>query len=108
MFPRASALGERLWSSPSINWKDNFMDVEIRMVTHRQLLVDRGIKADALQPEYCYLSEGSCELHDSEDETTTDTTTTSSLGNNFDIHTSFLGVMTILISFLNAEILNTM
>ena len=52
MFPRVSALGERLWSGPSANWKDNFMDVEIRMVTHRQLLVDRGIKADALQPEY--------------------------------------------------------
>ena len=33
------------------------------MVAHRQLLVDRGIEADALQPEYCLLSEGSCELH---------------------------------------------
>ena len=96
MFPRVSALGERLWSGPSANWKDNFMDVEIRMVTHRQLLVDRGIKADALQPEYCYLSEGSCELHNSEEETTTAATTTSGIGNNLDIHTSFLPIMTIL------------
>ena len=107
MFPRASALGERLWSSPSVNWKDNFMDVEIRMVTHRQLLVDRGIKADALQPEYCYLSEGSCELHDSEDKTTTDTTTTSSSGNDLNIHTSFLGIMIILTFFSNSEIFIT-
>ena len=96
MFPRASALGERLWSSPSVNWKDNFMDVEIRMVTHRQLLVDRGIKADALQPEYCYLSEGSCELHNSEEDTTTAPTTTSGVGDNLNIHRSLLSIMTIL------------
>ena len=43
------------------------MEVEIRMVAHRQLLVERGIQADALQPEYCLLSEGSCELHNFEE-----------------------------------------
>ena len=58
MFPRISALAERLWSNPNINWKNDYMDVEIRMVNHRQLLVDRGIKADALQPKYCLLNEG--------------------------------------------------
>ena len=63
MFPRISALAERLWSNPDINWKNNFMDVEKRMVNHRQLLVERGIKADAVQPEYCFLQEGSCSLH---------------------------------------------
>ena len=62
MFPRISALAERLWSNPGPNWKEDFMDVEIRMVNHRQLLVDRGIKADAIQPEYCFLNEGSCKL----------------------------------------------
>ena len=62
MFPRISALAERLWSNPNINWKNDYMDVEIRMVNHRQLLVDRGIKADALQPKYCLLNEGSCDL----------------------------------------------
>ena len=60
LFPRISALGERLWSNPNENWKDDYMEVEVRMVTHRRLLVDRGIHADALQPEYCFLSEGSC------------------------------------------------
>jgi len=63
LFPRISAVGERLWSGPNENWKNDYMEVEIRMVAHRQLLVDRGIEADALQPEYCLLSEGSCELH---------------------------------------------
>ena len=62
MFPRISALAERLWSNPDVNWKEQFMDVEIRMVNHRQLLVERGVKADAIQPQYCYLNEGSCEL----------------------------------------------
>ena len=52
-----------MWSGPNENWKNDYMEVEIRMVAHRQLLVDRGIEADALQPEYCLLSEGSCELH---------------------------------------------
>ena len=63
LFPRISAVGERLWSGPNENWKNDYMKVEIRMVAHRQLLVDRGIEADALQPQYCLLSEGSCELH---------------------------------------------
>ena len=64
MFPRVSAFAERLWSNPDLDWKEdvNYMDVEIRMVNHRQLLIDRGIKADAIQPEYCYQNEGSCEL----------------------------------------------
>ena len=62
-----SALGERLWSNPSVNWKNNYMDTEIRMVNHRHLLVDRGIKADALQIEYCFQNEGSCELHNNVD-----------------------------------------
>ena len=67
LFPRVSALGERLWSNPNANWKNDYMDTEIRMVTHRHLLVDRGIKADALQIEYCFQNEGSCELQPRED-----------------------------------------
>ena len=67
LFPRISALGERLWSNPNENWKNDYMEVEVRMVTHRRLLVDRGIKADALQPEYCYLSEGSCKSNSQEE-----------------------------------------
>ena len=68
IFPRVSALGERLWSSPNENWKNDYMEVEVRMVTHRRLLVERGIKADALQPEYCYLSEGSCKSNSNNDD----------------------------------------
>ena len=67
LFPRISALGERLWSNPNENWKNDYMEVEVRMVTHRHLLVDRGINADALQPEYCFLSEGSCKSNSKEE-----------------------------------------
>ena len=64
-----------MWSSPNEHWKDDYMEVEIRMVAHRQLLVDRGIEADALQPEYCLLSEGSCELHNFEKSSSSSITT---------------------------------
>ena len=77
LFPRISAVGERLWSNPNENWKNDYMEVEIRMVAHRQLLVERGIQADALQPEYCLLSEGSCELHNFEENSGSIITTSS-------------------------------
>ena len=82
LFPRISAVGERLWSGPNKNWKNDYMEVEIRMVAHRQILVDRGIEADALQPEYCLLSEGSCELHKFEEESNGGSMATPSNGFN--------------------------
>ena len=58
LWPRASALGERLWTDPgsSQTWKQ----AEIRMINHRNRLVERGIEADALQPEWCNQNEGLC------------------------------------------------
>ena len=46
IFPRASAYGERLWSNPSTG----FYEAETRILEHRRRLVDRGVRADALQP----------------------------------------------------------
>jgi len=58
LWPRASALAERLWSDPSGSWKQ----AEVRMVNHRERLVSRGIAADALQPEWCHQNDGLCYL----------------------------------------------
>ena len=84
------------------------MEVEIRMVTHRQLLVDRGIKADAIQPEYCYISEGSCELHDSEDKTSTTLMTTTSEGEKLKIQISLSCIVIIMGYFITLGPLHTM
>jgi len=60
LWPRVSALGERLWSDPEpgMGWEQ----AEIRMINHRARLVQRGILADALQPEWCHQNEASCYL----------------------------------------------
>jgi len=56
LWPRASALAERLWTDPSEGWKQ----AEIRFINHRNRLVERGVNADALQPEWCNQNEGLC------------------------------------------------
>jgi len=56
LWPRGAALAERLWTDPDTNWQA----AEIRLIHHRQRLVERGIKADALQPEWCHQNEGFC------------------------------------------------
>lgn len=59
LWPRASALAERLWSDPSSEsggWKQ----AEIRMINHRNRMASRGINGDALQPEWCDQNEGLC------------------------------------------------
>ena len=56
LFPRTSALGERLWSNPGQDW----YDAEPRMLAQRTRLVQRGVKADALQPEWCRQNMGMC------------------------------------------------
>jgi len=58
IFPRASAYGERLWSNPS----SGFYEAETRILEHRRRLVDRGVRADALQPEWCRQNTGQCYL----------------------------------------------
>ena len=49
LFPRASALGEALWTNPKSNWHA----ADPRMEVHRDVLVKRGIAASALQPQWC-------------------------------------------------------
>ena len=56
LWPRSAALAERMWSNPTDDWRA----AEQRLMHHRQLLVDRGIKADALKPAWCYQNSGLC------------------------------------------------
>merc|ERR550532_1405366 len=58
LWPRVSALGERLWSEPETNWKQ----AELRMLDQRARQVERGTPADALQPEWCRQNEALCYL----------------------------------------------
>jgi len=58
LWPRVSALGERLWSDPETNWKQ----AELRMLDQRARQVERGTAADALQPEWCRQNEALCYL----------------------------------------------
>ncbi|EDV95872.1 chitooligosaccharidolytic beta-N-acetylglucosaminidase [Drosophila grimshawi] len=55
-WPRASALAERLWSNPTEGWRQ----AESRMLLHRERLVENGIGAEALQPEWCLQNENEC------------------------------------------------
>lgn len=56
VWPRAAAVGERLWSDPV----EGTAVAETRMYRHRQRLISRGIKAEGLAPEFCYQDEGHC------------------------------------------------
>ena len=49
-------MAERLWSNPDHDWKE----AEYRMIYHRDRMVERGIKADALQPFWCAQNAGHC------------------------------------------------
>ncbi|KAL7647859.1 UNVERIFIED_CONTAM: hypothetical protein RMT77_001468 [Armadillidium vulgare] len=57
LWPRASALSERLWTNPQIG---NFSLAENRIVQHRHRLVQRGLGAERLKPEFCRQNEGEC------------------------------------------------
>lgn len=56
VWPRLSALAERLWTNPSTNWRE----AESRMLIHRERLVENGIAAEALEPQWCLQHEGDC------------------------------------------------
>lgn len=58
LWPRVSALAERLWSDPDSNWRD----AESRMLLHRQRLVQHGIQAELLEPQWCLQNEDQCPL----------------------------------------------
>ncbi|XP_055689176.1 chitooligosaccharidolytic beta-N-acetylglucosaminidase-like isoform X1 [Lutzomyia longipalpis] len=49
LWPRASALAERLWSDP----ETNFRGVERRILLHRRDLINLGIAAESIQPDWC-------------------------------------------------------
>lgn len=51
-------MAERLWTDPETDWRA----AEDRMYHHRHRMVQRGILADALQPEWCQQHEGYCFL----------------------------------------------
>ncbi len=57
VFPRASALAERLWSNPEAG---SWYKAQQRMLQHRWRLTHRGVAADALQPEWCRINDGQC------------------------------------------------
>ena len=58
------SLAERLWSNPTEHWSA----AEQRMLQHRERLRQRGVRADALQPEWCRLNENQCYLSGNRDE----------------------------------------
>jgi len=62
VWPRASAVAERLWSDPQGTWRD----ADDRMQYHRARLVARGIQADTLQPLWCLQNQGKCTLQSEE------------------------------------------
>ncbi|XP_043650719.1 chitooligosaccharidolytic beta-N-acetylglucosaminidase isoform X1 [Drosophila teissieri] len=57
-WPRASALAERLWSNPGEGWRQ----AESRLLLHRQRLVDNGLGAEAMQPQWCLQNEHECPI----------------------------------------------
>ncbi|EDW30345.1 GL17874 [Drosophila persimilis] len=57
-WPRASALAERLWSNPAESWKQ----AESRLLLHRERLVENGLGAEALQPQWCLQNERECPI----------------------------------------------
>ncbi|CAG9578151.1 unnamed protein product [Danaus chrysippus] len=56
LWPRAAALAERLWAEPATTWRE----AERRMLNVRERLVRKGIKAESLEPEWCYQNDGYC------------------------------------------------
>ncbi|MPC14659.1 Chitooligosaccharidolytic beta-N-acetylglucosaminidase [Portunus trituberculatus] len=58
LWPRGAAIAERLWTNPVTNWKA----AEIRFINHRQRMVQRGVQAERIQPQWCHQNEGLCYL----------------------------------------------
>ncbi|XP_063932961.1 chitooligosaccharidolytic beta-N-acetylglucosaminidase isoform X2 [Zophobas morio] len=56
LWPRAAAMGEVLWSEPSNGWRE----AESRMLVQRERIINLGVNADALEPEWCRQYEESC------------------------------------------------
>ncbi|XP_062540213.1 chitooligosaccharidolytic beta-N-acetylglucosaminidase [Armigeres subalbatus] len=55
-WPRLVAVGERLWSNPTLDASN----VEGRFYRHRQRLITRGLRPEAVTPQWCEQNEGEC------------------------------------------------
>ena len=63
IWPRAAAGAEVFWTHPSPSERqDNIDDALFRMHDIRYRLVDRGVHAAALQPLWCAVRPGKCNL----------------------------------------------
>lgn len=58
LWPRAAAMAESLWTESSSGWRE----AENRFLVHRERLIELGIEADALEPEWCRQYQESCPL----------------------------------------------
>lgn len=58
LWPRLSALAERLWTDPKTSWRD----AESRLLYHREILVENGIQAELIEPQWCLQNEDNCPL----------------------------------------------
>lgn len=56
LWPRSAAMGERLWSEPAEGWEA----AEKRILIHRERIVERGVAAAAIQPEWCTQYQDNC------------------------------------------------
>lgn len=56
LWPRAAAMAERLWSNPASSWRD----AEYRFLHQRERLVEIGLSAESIEPEWCYQNDGLC------------------------------------------------
>ncbi|XP_012276892.1 probable beta-hexosaminidase fdl [Orussus abietinus] len=60
LWPRASALAERLWSDMPTNGYSTEESVYTRLAAHTQILSNRGLKTEAMWPQWCSQNPGKC------------------------------------------------
>ncbi|KOX73530.1 putative beta-hexosaminidase fdl [Melipona quadrifasciata] len=60
LWPRASALAERLWSDMPTNGYSTDESVYTRLAAHMELLTNRGLKTEAMWPQWCSQNPGKC------------------------------------------------
>jgi len=59
VWPRGAALAERLWTDLPLS-EVRADHAENRMAAHRERMVNRGTRAEAFQPRYCFQNQNSC------------------------------------------------
>ncbi|XP_011685560.1 PREDICTED: probable beta-hexosaminidase fdl isoform X2 [Wasmannia auropunctata] len=60
LWPRSSALAERLWSDPPTNSYSTDENVYTRLAMHVEVLNSRGIKTESMWPHWCSQNPGKC------------------------------------------------